>query len=286
VTVLKVALIAFIIIVGLGFGTSPAAVKAAPSVPLTSAGFFAALVAALWAYDGWNNVSMVASEIRQPQRNLPRALIWGTIAVIVIYLLANSAYFHVLSAGEVAGAPRVAAEMMGRILGNAGAGAVSIAAMISIFAALNGSILSGSRVPYAAARDGYFFHAMERVHPRYRTPSVSILAMSAWAAVVVLSGRYDQLFTYVIFASWILYGMTTAAVIVLRYKRPDMPRPYRTIGYPWVPVVFVGVAFVLVLSTLIDSPRESLMGIVLIILGLPFYFYWKNQRSERSTRMY
>ncbi len=286
VTVLKVALIAFIIIAGLGFGASPAAVKAAPSIPLTSAGFFAALVAALWAYDGWNNVSMVASEIRQPQRNLPRALIWGTIAVIGIYLLANSAYFHVLSAGEVAASPRVAAEMMRRILGGAGAGAVSIAAMISIFAALNGSILSGSRVPYAAARDGYFFRAMGNVHPHYRTPAVSILAMSAWAALVVLSGRYDQLFTYVIFASWILYGMTTAAVIVLRHKRPDMPRPYRTIGYPWVPAVFVGVAFVLVLSTLIDSPRESFMGIAMIILGLPFYFYWKNRRSESSQRMY
>jgi basic amino acid/polyamine antiporter, APA family len=141
-------------------------------------------------------------------------------------------------------------------------------------------------VPYAAARDGYFFRAVERVHPIYRTPSVSILALSAWAALLVLSGRYEQLFTYVIFASWILYGMTTAAVIVLRRKRPDMPRPYRTIGYPWVPIVFVLVAFVLVLSTLIDSPRESLMGIALIILGLPFYFYWKYKRGSRPEEPY
>ncbi len=278
VTVVKVALIVFIVIAGLAFGSSHAALPAASPAPLTVAGFFAALVAALWAYDGWNNVSMVASEIRQPQRNLPRALIWGTIGVIGIYLLANSAYFHVLTGAEVAATPRVAAEMMRRILGAGGAGAVSIAAMISIFAALNGSILSGSRVPYAAARDGYFFRAVERVHPTYHTPSVSILALCAWAALLVLSGRYDQLFTYVIFASWILYGMTTAAVIVLRIKRPDLPRPYRTIGYPWVPALFVLVAFVFVLSTLIDSPRESLMGIALIILGLPFYFYWKNKR--------
>ena len=285
VTVLKVALIAFIIIAGLGFGTAHGVNTAIPA-PLTTAGFFAALVAALWAYDGWNNVSMVASEVREPQRNLPRSLIGGTIAVIVIYLLANSAYFHVLTAGEVGATPRVAAEMMRRILGGAGAGAVSVAAMISIFAALNGSILSGSRVPYAAARDGYFFHAVERVHPEYRTPAVSILALSAWAALLVLSGRYEQLFTYVIFASWILYGMTTAAVIVLRRKRPDLPRPYRTIGYPWVPVLFVLVAFVLVLSTLIDSPRESLMGIALIILGLPFYFYWKYKRTDRSEQPY
>jgi basic amino acid/polyamine antiporter, APA family len=276
VTGVKVGLIAFIIIAGLGLGSYHAPTVGAPA-PLTIAGFFAALVAALWAYDGWNNVAMVASEVRNPQRNLPRALIWGTLAVIGIYLLANAAYFKVLSASEVAATPRVAAEMLRRIFGNAGAGAVSIAAMISIFAALNGSILTGSRVPYAAARDGLFFRSIATVHPRWSTPSVSILALSAWAAVLVLSGRYEQLFTYVIFASWILYGMTTAAVIVLRKKRPDLPRPYRTLGYPWVPAVFVLVALALVLSTLFDSPRESLMGIFLIILGLPFYFYWRKR---------
>jgi basic amino acid/polyamine antiporter, APA family len=282
VTAVKVGLIAFIIIAGLVFGTAHAAAvpgAATPAVPLTAAGFFAALVGALWAYDGWNNVSMVASEIRHPQRNLPRALIWGTAAVIGIYLLTNAAYFHVLTAAEVGSTPRVASEMMRRIFAGPGAAAVSIAAMISIFAALNGSILTGSRVPYAAARDGLFFHSIARVHPRYHTPGVSILALSAWSALLVLSGRYEQLYTYVIFASWILYGMTTAAVIVLRIKRPDLPRPYRTLGYPLVPILFVLVAIVLVLSTLKDSPRESIMGIGLILLGLPFYFYWKKTRQ-------
>ena len=133
--------------------------------------------------------------------------------------------------------------------------------MISIFAALNGSILSGSRVPFAMARDGLFFRGVAFVHPPHRTPSVSILALSAWAALLVLSGRYDQLYTYVIFASVILYGMATAAVIVLRFKRPDMPRPYRTLGYPVVPVVFVLGIACLVVSTLLKSPRESLMGL-------------------------
>lgn len=282
VTIVKVALIAFIIIAGLLFGASHAAAPAtaAPSTGLTSAGFFAALVGALWAYDGWNNVSMVSSEIREPQRNLPRALIGGTAAVIGIYLLTNAAYFHVLTASEVGASPKVAAEMMRRIFQEPGAAAVSIAAMISIFAALNGSILTGSRVPYAAARDGLFFRAVARVHPQYHTPGVSILALSAWSALLVLSGRYEQLYTYVIFASWILYGMTTAAVIVLRKKRPDMPRPYRTLGYPWVPILFVLVATLLVLSTLKDSPRESIMGIGLILLGLPFYFYWKKTASK------
>jgi APA family basic amino acid/polyamine antiporter len=242
-------------------------------------GFFAALVGALWAYDGWNNVTMVASEVRRPQRNLPLALIVGTLAVIGIYLLTNLAYFYVLPAATVASTDRVAAEMMRRILGAPGAAAVSLAAMISIFAALNGSILSGSRVPFAMARDGLFFRGVERIHPVYRTPSVSILLLSAWACLLVLSGRYDQLYTYVIFASAILYGMATASVIVLRFRRPDMPRPYRTIGYPVVPIAFVLGIACLIASTLRSSPRESILGLLLISLGLPFYFYWRKHPS-------
>ena len=283
VTIVKVALIAFIIVAGLGSGRGQFG-NFATSTPVTggagAAAFFAALVAALWAYDGWNNVSMVASEIQRPQRNLPLALVWGTAAVMVIYLLANLAYFYVLPASAVAGSPRVAAEMMRQILGQKGADAVSIAAMISIFAALNGSILSGSRVPYALARDGYFFRPVARVHPSYATPGTAILGLSAWSALLVLSGRYEQLFTYVIFASWILYGMTTASVIVLRRKRPDLPRPYRTVGYPWIPVLFVAAAAALVLSTLRDSPRESIMGLVLIAAGLPFYYHWRANSGQ------
>lgn len=281
VTIVKVALIAIIIVIGLLFAKGDAAhFSASTPAPGGLAGFFAALVAALWAYDGWNNVSMVSSEIKNPQRNLPRALILGTLAVIGIYLLTNVAYFYVLAPGEVATSERVAGEMMRRILGDGGAAAVSIAAMISILAALNGSILSGSRVPYAMARDGLFFKGVAHVHPTHRTPSVSILLLSAWAAILVLSGRYDQLFTYVIFASSILYGMATASVIVLRFKRPDMARPYRTLGYPYVPVAFVLAISCLVVSTLIKSPRESLMGLGLIALGLPFYFYWKRPAAR------
>lgn len=279
VTALKIVLILFII--GAGVLWRGAASGAAAPVAATGgmAGFFAALVAALWAYDGWNNLSMVASEVRAPQRNLPRALIWGTAAVMLIYLSANFAYFHVLSAGEVAATERVASEMMRRVLGSWGADAVSLAAMISIFAALNGTILSGSRVPYAMARDGYFFRSLKTVHPQHHTPSVSILALSVWGAVLTLSGRFEQLFTYVIFASWILYGMTAASVIVLRRKRPDLVRPYRTLGYPAVPVLFVLAALGLVLSTLFMSPRESLLGLAIIFAGLPFYFYWQKRRS-------
>ena len=278
VTALKIFLILAIIVIGLSSATGTVA-NYRTSVPVVGgfSGFIAALVAALWAYDGWNNVTMAASEVRNPQRSLPRALVFGTLTVIVIYLLTNLAYFYVLPAADVAASNRVAAEMMRRILGETGAGAVSLAAMISIFAALNGSILSGARVPYAMAHDGYFFRAVAHIHPRHHTPSVSILLLSAWASVLVLSGRYEQLFTYVIFASWILYAIAAAAVIVLRKKRPELERPYRTIGYPVVPVLFVtGAAFVLI-STLRNSPRESLMGLALIAAGIPFYFVWKRK---------
>jgi len=278
VTCIKVGLIAAIIVAGLSSSRGSGAnfhttVPAIGGIP----GFFAALVAALWAYDGWNNVSMVASEVRKPQRNLPLALILGTSGVIVIYILTNLAYFYVLPASAVASNDRVAGEMMQRILGSRGAAGVSIAAMISIFAALNGSILSGSRVPFAMARDGLFFHRVARIHPVFLTPGVSILTLSTWAALLVLSGRYEQLYTYVIFSSVILYGMATASVIVLRLKRPSMYRPYRTLGYPIVPIIFVLGIACLVVSTLLKSPRESLMGLALILLGLPFYFYWKRR---------
>ncbi|HXS93064.1 MAG TPA: amino acid permease [Candidatus Limnocylindrales bacterium] len=282
VTVLKVALIAAIIVAGLLFGHTHAASPSAIG-PLTFSGFIAALVAALWGYDGWNNVSMVSSEVVRPQKNLPLALIAGTTGVIVIYLFANAAYFHVLTAGEVAGGTRVAADMMAKILGGAGANAVSLAAMISIFAALNGSILSGARVPYAAARQGLFFRVAAKVNPEHHTPQGSIVLLTAWSSLLVLSGRYDDLFNLVIFASWILYGMTAAAVIVLRYKRPEMERPYRTVGYPVVPLVFVAGAAILLVTTAIDRPRESFMGLALIAAGLPFYLHWKKQRATSGT---
>ena len=207
----QIALIAFVILAGLLYahpsGLAAGATSSPAAAPPVFAGFIAALVGALWAYDGWNNVGMVASEVKNPQRNLPLALIGGTLAVIAIYMLANWAYFRVLSPAEVGAHKLVAAEMMQRIGGPAGASAVSIAAMISIFAALNGSILTGARVPYAAARDGLFFRSAARVHPAFHTPGVSILMLSAWSSVLVLSGKYEELFDFVIFGSWILYAM-------------------------------------------------------------------------------
>jgi APA family basic amino acid/polyamine antiporter len=279
VTAVKVALIAFVIVAGI-LHSGGVSHDLPSDVPALSTGFAAALVAALWAYDGWNNVGMVASEVKNPRRNLPLALIGGTMAVISIYMLANWAYFRVLSPAEVGSHKLVAAEMMQRLMGSWGASAVSVAAMISIFAALNGSILTGARVPFAAARDGVFFKSAAWVHPAFRTPGVSILMLTAWSAILVLSGKYDELFTYVIFSSWILYAMATAAVFVLRRKRPDLRREYKTFGYPFVPFLFLVGAAVLEVSTLIHQPKESISGIVLILLGLPFYFYWRRRSSR------
>jgi APA family basic amino acid/polyamine antiporter len=278
VTCVKVALIAFVIAAGLLYA-HPASATPLASVPPIQTGFIAALVAALWAYDGWNNVGMVASEIRNPQRNLPLALIGGTAGVIAIYMLANWAYFRVLTPAEVAGHKLVAAEMMLRVQGPVGAAAVSIAAMISIFAALNGSILTGARVPYAAARDGLFFRSAAKVHPTFQTPGVSILMLTGWSSLLVLSGKYDDLYNFVVFGSWILYGMATASVFVLRRKRPDLERPYRTLGYPVVPALFLVGATILEVQTLLDKPVQALMGIALILLGLPFYFYWRRRST-------
>ena len=275
VTAIKVAAIAAIVAVGLFSGTgSMSNLETSVPAPGGVLGFFTALVAALWAYDGWNNVAMVSSEIENPERNLPLSLIFGTLAVMAIYMLACFAYFYVLPAAEVANSDRVAAQMMRKIFGPAGANLVSVAAMISIFAAINGSILSGARVPFAMARDGKFFAGVGAIHPKFHTPSVSIVLLCLWAMLLVLSGKYDELFSFVIFGSWILYGMATASVIVLRRKRPDMARPYKALGYPVVPVLFVLVALALLLSELFQHPARAISGLGIMALGIPFYAYW------------
>lgn len=281
VTIAKVGLLLGIVLIGL-FSSQGSTANFTTSVmpnPGGASGFFVALVAILWAYDGWNNVSMVSSEIKNPQKNLPLALIYGTLGVMAIYLLANTAYFYVLSSAEVAASDRVPAEMMRKLYGSSGAAIVSVAAMISIFSALNGSILSGGRVPYAMALDGLFFKRIAEVHPTYRSPAQSMLWLSVWSSVLVFSGQYDQLAATVVFASWILYGMTAASVIVLRRKRPDLARPYKTLGYPVIPILFVAVAAILIFFTLKDQPRESLLGLALIASGIPFYWYWSKKKK-------
>lgn len=282
-TVTKLVLILALVVAGLLLGSGSAS-HFTDAVPAAGgfAGFFGALVAALWAYDGWNNVSMVSSEIKRPGRNLPVALIAGTGAVMLVYLLTNLAYFYVLSPEEVGASDRVASEMMRRILGEGGAAVVSVAAMVSMFAALNGSILSGSRIPYAMARDGLFPRWLARVDPIYHVPGEAVLFLSFLSSILVFSGRYEEIITYVIFTSWILYAMTTASVIVLRRKRPDLVRPYRTLGYPVLPLLFVLAAGAILISTLFESPRESIIGLYVIAVAWPFYRYWRRHKQLQA----
>jgi APA family basic amino acid/polyamine antiporter len=278
---LKVALIAGIVLGGLASSHGRVAnfQSLLPAHTGGIAGFFVALVAALWAYDGWTNASLIASDIRNPEKNLPRALIGGTAAVIVIYLLTNVAYLYVLSAPEVATSQRVATDMMRRVAGPGGAAVVSIAAIVSILAGLNGMILSGSRVPFVMARDKCFFGWLGRIS-RFETPAASLALQGVLSVLLLGSGRFEDLINMVIFTEWILYGMSTAGVLVLRRTHPDMKRPYRVWGYPGVPVAFVLVAVALLYVTLRESPRESGMGLALIVFGLPFYYYW-NRRHGR-----
>ena len=288
-TGLKVALIAGIILGGLtsvhgriaNFGSSLQAISGTEHIGGIT-GFFVALVASLWAYDGWTTTSMIGSDIRNPEKNLPRALIWGTLTVIAIYLLANISYLYVLSAPEVAASPRVAADMMRRVAGGFGAALVSVAAIVSMLAALNGVIISGSRIPFAMAQDGYFFAWVGRIS-RFQTPAASLALEGAFGVLLLASGRFEDIIKMVIFTEWIVYGMTTASVLVLRKTHPEMPRPYRVWGYPLVPVAFVLVAVALLFVTLRESPRESGMGLGLIGLGLPFYYYWKRREYRRGV---
>ena len=288
-TVIKITLIVAVIAVGFIAGHGDASNYQASTPVQSSSGTFlrfaAALVAALWAYDGWNTVAMVGSEVKDPQRNMPRALIGGILGIIAIYLAANAAYFFVLSPAEAASSDRIAAEMMRKAVGGTGAGIVSLAAMISMFAALNGTLLGGSRIPYAMARDGLFFASAGKVHPLRHTPATAIWILTVTACVLVLSGRYEQLFTSVIFSSWILYAMATASVFVFRRRDLVATAPaFAVIGYPWVPGLFVVTALVLLAATLFQSPRESLLGLGIIVLGIPFYRHWtKNRSPGRET---
>ena len=250
-------------------------------------GFFAALVAALWAYDGWNNVSMIASEVQNPQRNLPRALIGGVLLVIAIYLLTNLAYFYVLPAeacreqrprGSRYDAPCHRRAWRRRreprrhdfdLRGSERLDPVRFA-----------------RAVCTCERRSFLSCLARKFTQRTVLPSNSILLLSIWSSVLVLTGRYEELYTLVIFPSWILYAMATASVIVLRRTRPDLPRPYKTIGYPVVPVLFVLVAGALILSTLFKSPRESILGLGIIAAGIPFYLRWRKNAAELNTCTY
>jgi basic amino acid/polyamine antiporter, APA family len=255
----------------------------APHVPFSLSSFGVALIACVLAYDGWVQLSFVAGEIRNPQRNIFLALALGSAACIVIYLLANAAYLRVLTIPEIASSQHVGATMAERVLGPRGGTLVSLTILLSIIGTLNGCFLTSPRVYFAQARDGLFFRKFGEIHPHYQTPGFAIVAQGAWAIVLLLSGSYETLLDYAMFALWLSYGLMVAGVIVLRRREPDLPRPYRMWGYPVTPVLFLGVTAWFLINMLRTRPIPSIAGLLLIATGIPVYFVWTRHSYRRSA---
>jgi APA family basic amino acid/polyamine antiporter len=246
------------------------------------AGFGAAMLGALWAYDGWNNVAPLAGEIRNPQRNLPRAFVGGMLIVGALYLFLNVAYYYALTPLEIAGVPissSVATEVLKRFLGPIAVSLTAVALMVSSFGSLHSSVLANSRIPFAMARDGLFFRGLAKLSPRSKVPVRAILAQAAWGSVLALSGSYDALTDSVVFVAWAFYGLSIASLFIFRRTMPDATRPYRALGYPVVPMIFLLVTVALLVNTFVAAPRQALQGVAVLFAGLPFYWWWSRRRQ-------
>ena len=233
-----------------------------------------ALVSILWAYDGWADLSFASGEVKDPQRNLPKAIILGTIAIIVIYLMTNVAYLYVNPIEKVAQSRLVAADTMFALFGRAGVILVSMFVMISSFSSLNGSMLASPRVFFAMADDGLFFQTIAKVHPRYKTPYVAIILAAVLGMALVLSRSFESLTDTFVLAIWPFYALGVAAIYRLRRLRPDLPRPYRAIGYPVVPAIFVVAVIAFVINSLVNDPIPTAATFALILAGAPIYHFF------------
>ncbi len=296
---MKVAAILFLVVVAFGIGggninhfTQNSEAFSKGNIGLFS-GILIALSAAFWAYDGWNNITYVAGEVKKPKRNIPLALSIGTIIVILVYLLINLAYFYILPIDTISNSKLVAADTAENVLKGFGGTFIAFAVMVSTFGTSNGTIMVSARLYYAMAKENLFFKPIANIHPRFRTPYNSLILQSLWTSILVLSGTFDILTDMLIFVSWIFYGMGAFGVFVLRKKMPDAERPYKVIGYPYVPAIFVVFAGVFVAFTLINDIEmynqhktqivNSILGILLVLSGIPFYIYFmKKNKSEKN----
>jgi basic amino acid/polyamine antiporter, APA family len=240
-----------------------------------------AMIAVFWAYDGWVYITWVAGEVKEPRRNVPIAMVLGVIAVGAIYVAMNMTYVYALPLPEIAKHETIAHAAAAQLFSPGAAVWLSAMIAISCFSAAATCTLSGARVYLAMAQDGVFFKSMAKVHPKWRTPAFSLIGQGIWAALLTLSGRYDQLYTYVIFGMVLSYTLTVIALFILRWKRPDIPRPYRCTGYPWLPAFYVLIGTAWTLNTIITRPTEALTGMGIILIGIPGYLYWK--RSSRKA---
>ncbi len=250
--------------------------------------FFAAMMAAFWSYEGWNTIGFMGGEIKDPYRNIPRALTWGTLFVILLYMLINFSYLYVLPSENFiaihAAENQIAAvEVVRSFLGAGGALFILVLIMMSTFNSTNTTIMGAPRIYYAMAQDGLFFKGASKVHPTYRTPSNALLIQGIWGSVLVLSGNFDQLTDMLIFAAFIFYGAGAFGVFVLRSKMKDTPRPYKVFGYPFIPALFVIFCAALVLISVWEKPREAGIGTLLILSGIPLYYYMKRKYPDAEN---
>jgi APA family basic amino acid/polyamine antiporter len=241
-----------------------------------------ALIAVFFAYDGWVYVTWVAGEIKNPRRNVPLAMVLGVLAVGVVYILMNMTYVYAMPLSEVARHETIAHTAAAMLFSPAVAVWLSALVAISCFSAAASCTLSGARVYLAMAQDGVFFKSMAQVHPRWRTPAFSLLGQGIWAAILTLSGRYDQLYEFVMYGMVLSYTLTVVGLFILRRKRPDIPRPYRCTGYPWIPGLYVLIAAAWTLNIIVTRPRQALAGTFIILIGIPGYLYWKRAGGIRK----
>jgi basic amino acid/polyamine antiporter, APA family len=278
-TLLKVASLLLFIVLGLTMGTSAGATGAPPAGAVTAAGWFQGLIVVMFVYSGWNAASYMAEEVRNPGRNLPLALAMGTAAVTAIYLLINVLYLKVIPIGELVtvkgSVMDVAAE---RLLGARAGDIMGVISLISLAATVNAMTFVGPRVYFAMARDGVFFQPAARVHPVYKTPWISIAAQAVWATVLILTGSLDALGNYVAFAITLFAGIAVAAVFVLRAREPEAPRPFKAVGYPFTPALFVLVSAIMVINSIYRDPGGSRAGVLVIAAGIPLYLWFRRMR--------
>ena len=235
-----------------------------------------AMVSVLWTFDGWIFVTYVAGEIKNPGRNIPLSLIFCMLIVVSVYLLLNYVLLFTLGFNGMNESDLVVSDAASVFLGNKGAAIVTLIILISLIGANNGFVLTSARINYAMARDKLFFNQAAQIHSRFKSPANALIIQCVWACILTFTGTFNQLITYIIFASWIFYGMSAGAVIILRKKRPDMDRPYKTPAYPWIPIIFIFFAIFLTINTIMEAPRDAAIGSGIILAGLPLYYYWKK----------
>jgi amino acid transporter len=289
VVLTSIKILSIVLIIGVAFflphGVSHAPDPVWPGTTSTGllTAFLAALAAALWAYDGWEDLNLVGSEVKDPQRNFPRALVGGVSFVALMYLLFSTACLKVLPFSAVANSQHVASDVVEKVIGHGVASWITLAMVLSALGSMNSSVLSGARVPYAMARDGIFFKIADGIHPKYRTPGRALIFQGVLASVMALSGTFEELTNLFIFAGWIFYGLAVVAMFRLRKLEPNLERPYRCWGYPWVPGLFVLGALVLTINLWFVRPGRSTIGLLLILAGLPFYRYWTRQYANKPS---